>query len=54
MGAPRYAYGFRVTLNPEVLENPVAVPKIGRIFGNAMSDLCQPDVPATFIVDVFA
>ena len=53
MGQANYRNGFKVTLQPQMLELPLhwKVPK--RIFVNSMSDLFHEEVPAAFIKQVF-
>ncbi|HWE95955.1 MAG TPA: phage Gp37/Gp68 family protein [Tepidisphaeraceae bacterium] len=53
MGQPRYADGFKVTLQPDVLELPLKwrLPRI--IFVNSMSDLFHKDVPTEYIQQCF-
>ena len=62
MGQPKYQNdgdprtsgpGFRLTLHPDVLEEPYRwrTPRLG--FVNSMSDLFHPEVPFEFIRDVF-
>lgn len=54
MGQERYANGFQVTLQEDVVEQPLRWRKPRRIFVNSMSDLFHLDVPADFIARVFA
>ena len=54
MGSPRYRNGFQVTLHADVLNQPLHWIKPRRIFVNSMSDVFHPDVPDTFIADIFA
>ena len=53
MRLPAYANGFRLTLQPRVLEAPLSWKKPQRIFVNSMSDLFHKDVPETYISRVF-
>jgi protein gp37 len=53
MGQPRYANGFRVTLQEDVVDLPLRWRKPRRIFVNSMSDLFHDDVPVDFIRRVF-
>jgi len=53
MGKERYKDGFKLTLQPDVIELPLHWRKPRRIFVNSMSDLFHPDVPAEFIARVF-
>jgi protein gp37 len=45
--------GFRLTLHPDALDIPHAWRSPRVIFVNSMSDLFHPDVPLSFIRDVF-
>jgi len=54
MGQPRYRNGFRVTLQPDIVELPLRWRKPRMIFVNSMSDLFHEDVPAEFIARCFA
>ncbi len=53
MGQPRYADGFKVRLQEDVVEAPLGwrLPRI--IFVNSMSDLFHKDVPSEFIARCF-
>lgn len=53
MGQPRYADGFRLTLQDDLVEQPLRWRTPRRIFVNSMSDLLHPDVPEEFIRRVF-
>jgi protein gp37 len=53
MGQPKYANGFRLTLHPSYLKQPLTWKTPKMIFVNSMSDLFHRDVPLTFIQDVF-
>lgn len=53
MGSPRYADGFRLTLQPDLLELPLRWRVPRRVFVNSMSDLFHPAVPDDFIFRVF-
>jgi protein gp37 len=53
MGQPRYRNGFRVTLQPDVVELPLRWRRPRMIFVNSMSDLFHKDVPAEFIARCF-
>jgi len=53
MGQPNYRNGFRLTLQPRMLELPLQWKKPQTIFVNSMSDLFHEDVPEEFIADVF-
>lgn len=54
MGQPNYRNGFKVTLQPHMLDLPLKWKKPRRIFVNSMSDLFHEDVPFDFIDQVFA
>jgi protein gp37 len=53
MGVDRYRNGFKPTLHPELLEEPLRWPGSKRVFVNSMSDLFHQDVPIEFISHVF-
>ena len=62
MGQPKYQNdgdpctsgpGFRLTLHPDVLEEPYRWRTPRLVFVNSMSDLFHPEVPFEFIQDVF-
>lgn len=54
MGNPRYKNGFRLTLHPDKVTEPVKWRTPGAwIFVNSMSDLLHKDVPTDYILDVF-
>jgi protein gp37 len=53
MGQPNYANGFRLTLQPHMLEIPLRWRRPQTIFVNSMSDLFHPDVPLDYVRDVF-
>ena len=54
MGQPRYRNGFRVTLQPDFLAEPLRWAKPRLIFVNSMSDLFHEQVPIEYIEKVFA
>lgn len=63
MGQPKYQKdgdprtsgpGFALTLHPEALSAPKAWTAPRTVFVNSMSDLFHPDVPLSFIDEVFA
>lgn len=54
MGQPRYARGFEVTLQDDVVELPLQWRRPRTIFVNSMSDLFHEDVPLTYLQRVFA
>lgn len=53
MGQPNYANGFKVTLQPHMLDKPLEWRKPQVIFVNSMSDLFHDDVPLAYIQRVF-
>jgi protein gp37 len=53
MGQPNYRDGFRLTLQPQMLELPLTWRKPQTIFVNSMSDLFHTDVPLDYIQRVF-
>lgn len=53
MGQANYANGFRVTLQPHMLELPLSWKKPSVIFVNSMSDLFHEEIPASYIERVF-
>lgn len=53
MGLEKYRNGFRLTLHPDVLEEPLQWMKPQMIFVNSMSDLFHQDVPREFIHQIF-
>lgn len=53
MGQANYKNGFRLTLQPKMLEVPLSWKKSQTIFVNSMSDLFHKDVPLEYIRQVF-
>lgn len=53
MGLEKYRNGFEVTVHPDSLEDPYKWKKSKVVFVNSMSDLFHPDVPESFVQDVF-
>jgi protein gp37 len=53
MGQPNYANGFRLTVQPQMLQRPLSWKKPQMIFVNSMSDLFHRDVPLEYIKQVF-
>src|SRR4030042_6556655 len=53
MGQLRYKNGFKVTIHPELLEEPYQWKKPRVIFVNSMSDLFHEKIPLSFIRKVF-
>jgi protein gp37 len=53
MGQPNYRNGFRLTLQPHMLDLPLKWKTPTRIFVNSMSDLFHDDVPLEYIQRVF-
>ena len=54
MGQERYRNGFKLTLQPDVVQVPLRWKRPRMIFVNSMSDLFHKDVPADFIAECFA
>ena len=52
MGNPRYVNGFKVTLHPEALKEPLAFKNKAMCFLPSMGDLFHDDVPESFIDQV--
>lgn len=53
MGIDKYKDGFKVTLQPDALNDPYKWKKSKTIFVNSMSDLFHSDVPFEYIEKVF-
>ncbi len=53
MGQANYRNGFRLTLQPHMLDLPLKWKRPQRIFVNSMSDLFHEDVPVEYILQVF-
>lgn len=53
MGQPNYKDGFKLTLQPKMLELPLLWKKPQTIFVNSMSDLFHENVPLEYILQVF-
>ena len=53
MGQHNYRNGFKLTLQPHMLDLPLQWRKPQRIFVNSMSDLFQKEVPPAYILRVF-
>jgi protein gp37 len=53
MGQPNYKNGFKLTLQPQMLELPLGWKKPQTIFVNSMSDLFHKNVPLEYIRQVF-
>ncbi len=53
MGQANYKNGFKLTLQPQMLELPLGWKKPQTIFVNSMSDLFHKDVPLEYIQQVF-
>ena len=53
MGQRNYRNGFKITLQPHMLELPLRWKKPQTIFVNSMSDLFHSDVPLEYIEQVF-
>jgi protein gp37 len=54
MGRERYRGGFKVTLQPDVVDLPLHWKRPRMIFVNSMSDLFHKNVPTEFIAECFA
>jgi protein gp37 len=54
MGQANYRRGFEVTLQPQLLNAPLAWRESRLVFVNSMSDLFHEDVPLAFIQEVFS
>ena len=54
MGQANYRNGFRLTLQPEMLDAPLTWRRPQSIFVNSMSDLFHVEVPLDYIQRVFA
>ena len=53
MGQANYRNGFRVTIQPQMIELPLTWRSPKRIFVNSMSDLFHKDIQASYIKRVF-
>jgi len=53
MGQARYRNGFQLTLQPDVVEQPLAWKKPRLVFVNSMSDLFHDEVPLSYLEKVF-
>lgn len=53
MGQPNYRNGFRITLQPQMLQLPLRWRKPKTIFVNSMSDLFHGDIPLEYLLRVF-
>ena len=53
MQSPRYIEGFRVTLHPDLLDQPLKWKRPRMVFVNSMSDLFHESIPLEFIQSVF-
>lgn len=53
MGVHKYRNGFKVTIHPNVLEEPLKWNKPRIVFVNSMSDLFHRDIPFEFLEKVF-
>jgi protein gp37 len=54
MGSPRYAHGFEVRLQQDLVDLPHRWKAPRTVFVNSMSDLFHDDVPVEFIQEIFA
>ena len=53
MGQPRYRNGFQLTLQPDVVDQPLSWKKPRLVFVNSMSDLFHDAVPLSYLERVF-
>ncbi len=53
MGQPNYVNGFKVSLHPRMIEQPLHWKRPRAVFVNSMSDLFHEDIPESFVQDVF-
>lgn len=53
MGVAKYRNGFKVTVHPKVLEDPLNWKRPQIIFVNSMSDLFHEDIPFEFVQKLF-
>jgi protein gp37 len=53
MGQPRYRNGFQLTLQPDLLEEPLGWKNSRMIFVNSMSDLFHEEIPIQYLKKVF-
>jgi protein gp37 len=53
MGQPRYRNGFLPTLQPDVINQPLAWKKPRLVFVNSMSDLFHDEIPLIYLKQVF-
>jgi protein gp37 len=54
MGQPRYRNGFQLTLQPDVVNQPLSWNKPRLVFVNSMSDLFHDGVPISYLKAVFS
>lgn len=54
MKNPRYPNGFRLTLHPDKLTEPLSWARPEWVFVNSMSDMLHRDIPDGFLLDAFA
>ena len=50
---PKYRNGFKVTLHPNLVAEPLSWKKPRKVFVNSMGDLFHEEVPLSFIKQVF-
>ncbi len=53
MGQRNYVNGFKVSLHPRMIEQPLRWRRPRAVFVNSMSDLFHEDIPESFVQDVF-
>lgn len=54
MGNGKYKNGFKLTMHPDVLQEPFKWKKSRMVFVNSMSDLFHKDIPIDYIQRVFS
>jgi len=53
MGVKKYSNGFKLTLHPELIDEPLKWKKPRIVFVNSMSDLFHEKVPLSYIKEIF-
>lgn len=53
MGSEKYMNGFRLTVHPDVINEPYSWKKPKKVFVNSMSDLFHEKIPIPFLKKVF-
>lgn len=54
MGVKKYKNGFKLTLHPELIDEPLSWKKPRIVFVNSMSDLFHNKVPFSYIKEIFS